>query len=70
MPPLTDQAKSMEQLRQQVVELRQEIAECRAALQERDLKYRTLLYDLPDPEGGATFCFTLPLDNGDHPHGV
>ena len=45
---MTDQAKSVEQLQQQVVELRQEIAECRAALQERDLRYRTLLYNLPE----------------------
>ena len=45
---MTDQAKAVEQLQQQVVELQQEIAECRAALQERDLRYRTLLYNLPE----------------------
>ena len=45
---MTDQAPSVEQLQQQVVELRQEIAECRAALQERDLRYRALLYNLPE----------------------
>ena len=28
------------------------------------------LWARSNPEGGATFCFTLPLDNGDHPHGV
>jgi PAS domain S-box-containing protein len=38
----------MEQLQQQVVEVRQEIAEHRAALQERDLRYRALLYNLPE----------------------
>ena len=38
---MTDQALSVEQLRQQ-------IAQCRAALQERDLRYRTLLYNLPE----------------------
>ncbi len=38
---MTDQAPSVEQLQQ-------EIAECRAALQERDLRYRTLLYNLPE----------------------
>ena len=38
---MTDQAKAVEQLQQ-------EIAECRAALQERDLRHRTLLYNLPE----------------------
>jgi PAS domain S-box-containing protein len=37
----------VEDLQQQVVELRREIAECREALQRRDLRYRTLLYNLP-----------------------
>ena len=38
---MTDQSLSVEWLQQ-------EIAECRAALQERDLRYRTLLYNLPE----------------------
>ena len=45
---MADQAISIEQLQQQVVELQREHAECRAALQERDLRYRTLLYNLPE----------------------
>jgi PAS domain S-box-containing protein len=45
---MTDQALSLEQFQQQVVQLRQEIAECREALQERDLRYRALLYNLPE----------------------
>jgi two-component system sensor kinase FixL len=28
------------------------------------------LWARSNPEGGATFCFTLPLDNGGHPNGV
>ena len=45
---MTDQAPSVEQLQQQVVALRREIAQCRAALQECDLRYKTLLYNLPE----------------------
>jgi len=45
---MTDQAKSVEQLQRQVVALGQELADCRVALQEHDLRYRALLYNLPE----------------------
>jgi PAS domain S-box-containing protein len=45
---MKDPALSVARLQQQVVELQREIAECRAALQERDIRYRTLLYNLPE----------------------
>ena len=28
------------------------------------------LWARSNPEGGATLCFTLPLEGGDHPNGV